>query len=233
MLAIFLSLSQIFVDSGFSNALIRKKDRTEIDCSTAFYFNFVVGVVCYGLLFVTAPLIAKFYDMPILTGVLRVLALTIVINSLGIVPRALRTIVVDFKTQAYASIAAAIASGVLGLVLAYYGYGAWALVWQSLLSAVLSVALIWILAKWKPIWAFSKESFKGMFSYGSKLLVANLLHKLYTNLSGMLIGKFYTSADLGYYSRGQSIATLPSMNITSILQRVTYPILAKLQDDDN
>lgn len=232
MLAIFLSISQVFVDSGFSNALIRKIDRTDIDCSTAFYFNIVVGLVCYGLLFIAAPFISAFYQMPILTDILRILALTIVINSLGIVPQALRTIAVDFKTLAYASVLSAIGSGIIGLYLAYTGYGVWALVWQSLSCVLLNVVLVWILAKWRPQWAFSWQSFRKMFSYGSKLLVSALLHRFYINISGLLIGKFYTPADLGFYSRGHQIAMLPSMNITGIIQRVTFPILAKLQNDD-
>lgn len=232
MLAIFLSISQVFVDSGFSNALIRKIDRTDIDCSTAFYFNIVVGLVCYGLLFIAAPFISAFYQMPILTDILRVLALTIVINSLGIVPQALRTIAVDFKTLAYASVLSAIGSGIIGLYLAYTGYGVWALVWQSFSSVLLNVVLVWILSKWRPQWAFSWQSFREMFSYGSKLLISALLHRFYINISGLLIGKFYTPADLGFYSRGHQIAMLPSMNITGIIQRVTFPILAKLQNDD-
>lgn len=232
MLAIFLSISQAFVDSGFSNALIRKIDRTEVDCSTAFYFNIGLGIVFYGLLYLVAPLIADFYQMPKITNILRVLALTIVINSLGIVPKALRSIAVDFKSQAYASVLSAIVSGIIGLVLAYIGYGVWALVWQSLLSVLLEVLVVWLFAGWRPKTFFSVSSFWNMYSYGNKLLVSGLLHKLYVNLSGLLIGKLYTSADLGLYNRGHQMAALPSMNITSILQRVTYPILAQLQNDD-
>lgn len=232
MLAIFMSISHAFVDSGFSNALIRKIDRTETDCSTVFYFNIVVGVVCYGILYFVAPLISHFYQMPILTDILRVLALTIVINSVGIVPRALRTITVDFKTLAKASAVSSVVSGVIGLCLAYAGYGVWSLVWPSLLGVLFEVVIIWILADWQPKLVFSKQSFQDLFSYGSKILISGLLHKLYINLSGLLIGKFYTPADLGLYSRGHHIATMPSMNITSILRNVTYPILAKLQNDD-
>ena len=232
MLAIFLSVSQSFVDSGFANALIRKIDRTEIDCSTAFYFNIVVGLFFYALLYTVAPFISDFYQMPILTDILRVMAFAIVINSLGIVPRALRSIAVDFKSQAYASIISASVSGIIGLFLAYNGYGVWSLVWQSLLSVFIEVVVIWFWAGWLPMRIFSISSFWNMFSYGSKLLISGLLHKLYSNLSGLLIGKFYSSSDLGFYNRGYQIATMPSLNITSILQRVTYPILAQLQDDD-
>ena len=232
MLAIFLSISQSFVDSGFSNALIRKIDRTEIDCSTAFYFNIVVGLFFYALLYIVAPIISDFYQMPVLTDILRVMAFTIVINSLGIVPRALRSIAVDFKSQAYASIISALVSGIIGLVLAYKGYGVWSLVWHSLLNVFIEVVVIWFLAGWLPKRIFSISSFWNMFSYGSKLLISGLLHKLYSNLSGLLIGKFYSSSDLGFYNRGYQFATMPSMNITSILQRVTYPILAQLQNDD-
>ena len=232
MLAIFIAIAQSFVDSGFSNALIRMTDRTEFDCSTAFYFNIAIGVLSYGILFVAAPYIAAFYKMPILTDVVRVLSLTIFINSLGIVPRALRSIAIDFKSQAYASISSAIVSGIIGLYMAYHGYGVWALVWQTVVGAVLSVVVIWLLARWTPLWAYSWQSFKVMFSYGSKLLLSGLLHKIYTQASTLVIGKFYSPADLGYYDRGFQIAAMPSLKMSGVLHSVTFPILAKVQDDN-
>lgn len=232
MLAIFMAIAQLFVNSGFSNALIRKVDRTEVDCSTAFYFNIAVAILFYGVLFFTAPLIASFYNLPILTQVIRVLSLTLIINSLGIVPRALRSVVVDFKTQAYASVTAAVVSGLVGLYLAYSGYGVWALVWQYLVSSSVSVAVIWIMARWMPRWVYSWSSFKSMFSYGSKLMISGLLHTVYQHASSLIIGKFYTPAELGNYDRGNSIASLPSLRLSDVFHSVTFPVLAKLQNDD-
>ena len=232
MLAIFMAIAQSFVNSGFGNALIRKKDRTEIDCSTAFYFNAAVAVLLYGVLFLSAPAIAAFYNTPLLTDVVRVYSLTLIIGSLGIVPRALRSVAVDFKTQAYASVISVIVSGLVGLYLAYSGYGVWALVWQALISSCVSVAVIWVLARWRPLLVYSWDSFRSMFSYGSRLLASGLLHTVYTHASSILIGKFYTPAELGNYDRGNSIASLPSLKLSDVFHSVTFPILSKLQDDD-
>ena len=232
MLAIFLALAQSFVDSGFSNALIRKPDRTEMDCSTAFYFNIVVGVSAYAILFMAAPYIAAFYKTPVLTDVVRVLSLTIFINSLGIVPRALRSVAVDFKSQAYASITSAIVSGIIGLYMAYHGFGVWALVWQTVIGAALSVAVIWQLAHWVPTISFSWQSFRTLFSYGSKLLLSGLMHKVYTHVSNLIIGKYYSPTDLGYYDRGFQLASFPSLKLCGVLHGVTFPILAKVQNDN-
>lgn len=232
MLAIFMAIARSFVNSGFGNALIRKSDRTEVDCSTAFYFNVAVAVLLYGVLFLSAPAIAAFYNTPLLTDVVRVYSLTLIIGSLGIVPRALRSVAVDFKTQAYASVISVIVSGLVGLYLAYSGYGVWALVWQAIISSCVSVAVIWVLARWRPLLVYSWESFRSMFSYGSRLLASGLLHTVYTHASSILIGKFYTPAELGNYDRGNSIASLPSLRLSDVFHSVTFPILSKLQDDD-
>ena len=232
MLSIFMAIAQSFVDCGFGNALIRKIDRTEVDCSTAFYFNIAIGVICYGVLFLTAPYIARFYKMPLLTEVVRIFSLVIFINSMGIVPRALRSIAVDFKSQAYASVFAAIVSGLIGLVMAYSGYGVWALVWQAVINAFLSVIVIWFLARWMPSWTYSWQSFRTMFSYGSKLLASKLLHTVYRHASTLVIGKFYTAPELGFYDRGFQVASFPSLKLSNVLNRVTFPILAKLQEDN-
>jgi O-antigen/teichoic acid export membrane protein len=232
MLAIFVSVAQAFVDSGFGNALIRKADRTDTDCATAFYFNIVVAIAMYGILYVAAPWIAGFYRMPLLTDVVRLLSLTIVISALGIVPRALRSVAVDFKSQAYASVTAAIVSGLVGLYMAYSGYGVWALVLQQVAYALISVGVIWLLARWWPQWVYSWRSFRTLFSYGSKLLASRLLHVVYTNASNLVIGKFYTPADLGYYDRGYQLASFPSLKLSDVLHTVTFPILAKLQGDN-
>ena len=227
-----MAIARSFVNSGFGNALIRKKDRTEVDCSTAFYFNVAVAALLYGVLFLLAPAIAAFYNTPLLTDVVRVYSLTLIIGSLGIVPRALRSVAVDFKTQAYASVISVIVSGLVGLYMAYSGFGVWALVWQAIISSCVSVAVIWMLARWRPLLVYSWESFRSMFSYGSRLLASGLLHTVYTHASSILIGKFYTPAELGNYDRGNSIASLPSLRLSDVFHSVTFPILSKLQDDD-
>lgn len=232
MLGIFFAIAQTFIDSGFGSALIRKKDCTDADYSTAFYFNIVVGIVCFLILFFSAPLIANFFDTPILKDISRVLAINLFVNSLTIVQGAKLTAALDFKSQAKISLVTTILSGIIGIAMAYTGHGVWSLVYQSISSNIIRAILLWYITHWRPQMKFSKQSFKYLFGFGSKILTASLLHTIYANLTTIIIGKFYTAKDLGYYSRGESLATLPSSNIMGILQSVTYPILSKIQDDD-
>ena len=232
MIGIFMAIAQTFIDSGFSSALIRKKDCTDTDYSTAFYFNIAVGIVSYLILFFSAPLIADFFKTPILIDIVRVLGINLFLNSLTIVQTAILTTAVDFKSQAKISLVATIVSGIIGLTMAYNGYGVWSLVYQSVSMSITRTVLFWIITKWKPQRIFSKDSFNYLFGFGSKILSASILHTIYANLTTIIIGKFYTPKDLGYYSRGESMANLPSSNLTMILQSVTYPILAKIQDDN-
>lgn len=232
MLAIFLAISQTFIDSGFSTALIQKKDRDEKDFATTFYFNIVVALFFYALLYFCAPLIANFYEQPLLTPLARVVGLSIVINAFGVVQLAKFTIKVDFKTQAKASVTSILISGLAGLYMAYTGYGVWALVVQSLTKSFFNVALLWLISKWIPKERFSKERFKELFSFGSKLLAAGLLDTTYRNIYLIVIGKIFPAQTLGYYTHAQQFKDFPSSNLTGILQRVTFPILSEMQDDD-
>jgi teichuronic acid exporter len=233
MLAIFMAVSQSFIDSGFSNALIRKKDVTEADFSTVFYFNIVVGIVCYSILFLIAPWVAKFFNIPLLKNILRIMAVNVFFNSLIVVQIAKLTINIDFKTQAKTSLSASIISGAIGIVCAYMGYGVWSLVAQSVIQTFLNAVFLWLMAKWHPQWIYSWKSFRELFAFGSRLLVSGLIHQVYVQMTTLAIGKFYSAKDLGYYTRGNQFANLPSSNLTSVLQRVTYPILAKMQDNDS
>lgn len=232
MLGIFFAIAQTFIDSGFGTALVRKKDCTEEDFSTAFYFNIGVGLISFLILFLAAPLIANFFDTPILKDVARVLAINMFLSSLTIVQYAKLNIALDFKLPAKIGVITNILSGIVGVAMAYMGFGVWSLVFQNVSSGIISTILLWSATKWRPQRTFSKRSFKYLFGFGSKILTASLLHTVYSNLTTILIGKFYTAKDLGYYSRGESLATFPSSNVTGILQKVTYPILSKLQDDD-
>ena len=232
MVAIFIAVSQTLVDSGFSQALIRKQDRTQVDISTVFYFNIAVGVILYFTLFFCAHPIARFYDEPALIPVIRLIALSLPLNSLAVVQRALLTIKIDFKTQAKASFSAAIGSGAVGLSLAYTGWGIWAIVWQQVSSVFVNVTLLWVLARWRPRWQYSWTSFKTLFSFGSKLLASGLIDTLYRNIYLIVIGKVFKASDLGYYTRANQFSDLASSNITGIFQRVSYPVLCTIQDDD-
>lgn len=232
MLAIFLAVSQSLIDSGFSQALIRKQQRTETDNSTVFYFNLAVGVVLYLLLFLCAPWVADFYDTPELTAVMRVVCLGVIINSLAVVQRALLTVNIDFKTQAKASFSAALISGCAGIGLAYSGYGVWALVVQQLLNLGINTGLLWLFSSWRPKWLYSWQSFHELFAFGSKLLASGLLGTLYNNIYTIVIGKLFSAGSLGHYTRAQHFAEFPSSNLTGIMQRVTYPVLCSIQEDD-
>ena len=231
MIGIFFAVAQSFVDSGFSNALVRKTDRREEDLSTCFYFNIGVGIVAYTVLFLIAPFIADFYNQPILSPIIRITGLGVVLNSLCVVQQALFTIRIDFKSQAKVTLSATIISGIVGVVLAYQGYGVWALVWQGVVMSLVRMGLLWLMSKWRPKTGFSKDSFHYLFGYGSKLLASGLLDTIYNNIYPIVIGKFYSPSQLGNYSRALSFAQLPSSNITSILQRVTFPVLSSIQDD--
>ena len=232
MVVIFFAIAQTFVNSGFSSAIVRKKNRTEADLSTCFYFNILVGFGFYILLFLCSPFIADFYDQPILSPIVKISGLTVLINSLCIVQQAQFTIRIDFKTQAKVTLTSTVISGILGILLAYLGYGVWALVWQGVIGSFIRMFLLWLFSKWRPRESFSKDSFHYLFGYGSKLLASGLLDTTYNNIYPIVIGKFYSPAQLGNFSRAQGWASLPSSNITDILQRVTFPVLTEMQDDD-
>lgn len=232
MVVVFLAISQVFIDSGFSTALIQKKDRNETDYSTVFYFNIVLGILFYLLLFVTAPLIARFYNQPELVNITRVLGINVFLISLAVVQRAKLTVVVDFKTQAKAGLIAIIISGGLGIVLAYNGWGVWALVIQTLLNNLLNTTFLWLYSRWVPLFVFSARSFRHLFAFGSKLLGAGILDSVYKNIYPLIIGKLFDSAELGYYTRADQFSQMPSSNLTGIIQRVTFPVLCDLQEDE-
>ncbi len=233
MLFVFLAIAQSFIDSGFSQALIRKQDRTQVDSSTVFYFNIVVSVILYIILFLLAPLVADFYNTPELCTIMRVLCFSIVINSFTIIQYTILTIKIDFKSLAKISLTSTIVSGVLGIILALYGFGVWALVYQSLLHTIINCILLWLIAGWRPSKVYSWKSFKELFSFGSKILVSGLIDTIYRNIYPVVIGKVFTASDLGYYTRAQHFSEFPSSNITNILQRATYPILCNIQDENN
>lgn len=233
MLAIFIAIAQSLIDSGFSQALIRKQDRSEIDNSTVFYFNLAVGALLYLILFFSAPLIARFYDEPMLVPLTRVICLSVVINSLVVVQRALLTIKIDFKTQAKASLTGAILSGVVGITMAHTGFGVWAIVAQQLINLATVAILLWAFSHWRPVRAYSWASFRELFSFGSKLALSGILDTVYRNLYLIVIGKVFKASDLGYYTRAHQFSEFPSSNVTGIVQRVTFPVLCTIQDDDD
>jgi O-antigen/teichoic acid export membrane protein len=231
MLSIFLAISQTLINSGMGSGLIQKKNRTDVDFSTVFVFNFAVSVFIYLVLFFTAPLIADFYNMPQLVPITRVLTIIIVINSLAIVQRSRLTINIDFKVFAKVNVVSVILGGILGVFFAYNGYGVWALVIQYITATTVSVMMLWYLSRWKPSLIFSIKSFKELFGFGSKLLLAGLYGTAFQNIYNIIIGKIYSATELGFYTRAKSFADMSAGTVSSILNQVTYPILASLQDD--
>ena len=232
MLAVFIAIAQSFVDSGFSSALIQKKDRTEIDFSTVFYFNICISFLAYLILFLSSPYIAKFYREPVLELVCKWMGLSLIIQGLSVVQIAKLTISLDFKTQAKASIIAVLISGLFGVYLAYIGYGVWALVVHSLLNNLINTLLLWLFAKWIPKLIFSKNSLNTLFSFGSKLLLSGLLHTIYINLYTLVIGRKYSAVDVGYYNQASQTTRFPSVSLMAIISRAIYPIQCKIQDEN-
>lgn len=232
MISIFLAISQSFMDSGFGTALIQKQNRTETDFSTVFYFNIAMAALCYLILFLIAPYVASFFRTPILCAVLRIQSINLLINSCMQVHVSKLTIGLDFKALAKRSLIATLLSGICGIIFAYYGFGVWALVFQGLISSAINLIFVLLYIRWKPRWEFSWFSFKELGSFGSKLLASGLLHTVYTNMTTLVIGRCFSSKDLGFYNRGTSFATLPVDTMNGILQKVTFPILSKIQDDN-
>lgn len=231
ILAIFFAFSEIFVGSGLSMALIQKSDREEVDYSTIFYFNFVIGLISYLILFLCAPLIAHFFNAPQLINLTRILSLSVIINSLSAVQQTRLTIQLDFKTQAIASLFAVVVGGVIGILLAYQGFGVWALVGQTLSSALTRTISLFCFSKWVPLIAFNVSSFKQLFGFSSNILGAALVATTVNNLYSMLIGKIFAPRDLGFYTRAKQYPELLSSTLSTVLQGVTFPILSSLQND--
>lgn len=232
MLGIFMAVSSCFIDSGFGTALIRKNNRTETDYCTVFYFNIVVAFLFYGLLWLASPYIAAFYELPLLESVTKVVGLNLIIGALSGIQSAQLSIAIDFKSRAQISVITTIFTGVVGLWLAYKGYGVWALVFQGLASGILRTILLWAIVRWVPKLRFSWHSFRELFSFGSKMLASGLLDTVYNNIYTIVIGKFFSANSLGVYSRADGLAQFPSSNITGVLQSVTFPVLSTIQDDE-
>lgn len=231
MLAIFISISNVFIEGGLAKALIQRQNCSDIDFSTAFVSNVGMSLVIYAILFVSAPWIADFYDEPILTPLTRVLALNFILGAFNIVQRAKLMAAVDFKSLAKINVISVVLSGVVGIVMAYSGCGVWSLVGQSLFSTILLMILFPIYSKWKPSVKFSNDSFKTLFGFGSKLMFTGFVAVIVNNISTICIGRFYKSHQLGFYTRATQFSELISSTLYDVLGNVTFPVLSELQDD--
>lgn len=231
ILTIFIAIFNAIVDSGFTNALIRKQEATDIDYSTVFYTNFALSVILAAALFFCSTHIAAFFERPELVLLTKVMSSVVVINALAIVQRVRTTKSIDFKTQTKITFISSIGSGAIGIAMAYMGYGVWALVGQQIFNQLLSTILFWIYNKWMPKLIFSWASFKEMWAFGSKLLVSGLIDTAWKEVYQVVICKCYSSATLGLYTRAKQFADLCSLNLTSVVQRVSYPVLSSIHDD--
>lgn len=233
IIAVFLSFSQLFIDGGFTTALISKADRNDDDYRTVFVFNFLMSVFLYAVLFLAAPMIEKFYEIENLSSIIRVYCLMLVISSFSAIQITRFTIAVDFKTISKISIPTGIVSGAAGIACAYLGFGVWSIVIQHLTMASLRVLLSLFYSRWFPKIGFSKQSFKQLFAFSSNLIVSSLIDKIYTNVYPLFIGKMFPPATLGYYTRGDQFGRLPAGIFDEVFNRVTFPLMSQLQEDNN
>lgn len=233
MLAIFIAISQLFIDGGLSNALIRQKNASEADFSTVFFINLTLSILFYFLLFFTAPLVADFYSQPLLKPLMRVVSLPLVIGAIASVPGTLLTIRVDFKSKTLISLITSIVSGAAGILFAIKGAGVWALAAQSISAAIASTLITIILVRWWPKRGFVKESFQRLFSFSSKILTASLISTVYENAYPMVIGKKFSAKDVGLFSRAGQFPGIANTTLATSFNRVAYPVLSQIQDDDD
>jgi O-antigen/teichoic acid export membrane protein len=231
MLTIFIAISQSFIDSGFSQALIRKNNCTAQDYSTVFYYNLFFGVIFYFILFFSAGAISNFFNKPQLEVLVKVLSINVIINSVGFIQQTILTKNVDFKLQAKISIISSVVSGAVGICMAFKGWGVWSLVWKSVVLNICMTGLLWLWNKWRPKFVFRFVSFRELFGFGSRLMISGLMDTIYSNIYYPIIGKFFSASELGYYTRANQFSMLPTKTITESIQRVSYPILSTLQYD--
>ena len=233
LVTVFTTIMQVFVDSGMGNALIQKKEADDLDFSSVFFFNMAVCSLLYLIMFIAAPFIAAFYKMPELTSVVRVLSLILIISGVKNVQQAYVSRNMQFKKFFFSTIGGTIGAAVVGIVMAYLGFGVWALVAQMLFNAAVDTIILWITVKWRPKMMFSFERLKALFSFGWKLLVSSLLDTVYNDLRQLIIGKLYSKNDLAFYNQGKKFPHLIVTNINTSIDSVLLPTMSKAQDDKN
>lgn len=231
LVTVFTTIMQVFVDSGLGSALIQKKDADDIDFSTVFYFNMFMCAGLYGIMFVIAPLIALFYDLPELTPIVRVSSFTLLISGVKNIQQSYVSKNMLFKRFFYSTLGGTIVSAMVGIGMAFAGFGVWALIAQNIVSLLVGTIILWITVKWRPKWVFSWARLKGLFSYGWKLLVSSLLNTIYNDIRQLIIGKLYTTGDLAFYNKGNQFPQLIVANINSSIDSVLLPAMSSEQDN--
>jgi len=232
MITIFISVAQVFVDSGLSQSLIRKQECSTNDYSTIFWVNITVGLLSYAVIWIAAPMIANFYGKPELISLTRVTSLAIIVGSVTLIQQTILTKDLDFRTLTKSSATGTFISGVASLLLAWFGYGVWSLVWRTIINQAVRSAVLWNRKKWWPKFFCSKSILKDHFAFGSNILVISIVAALYKNFYNLIIGKTYSDKVLGYYTNADQYSLMPSSTISSITNKVSYPVLSEMQNDN-
>lgn len=231
IVTVFITIMQVFVDGGLGNALIQKKNSDDLDFSSVFYFNIVMCLCLYGIMFLISPLIAYFYKTPELTAIIRVQSLFIIISGVKNVQQAYVSKHMIFRKFFFSTIGGTVGAAIVGLFMAFKGYGVWALVAQELFNAATSTGILWFTVKWRPKWAFSWERLKGLLSYGWKIFLAKLIDVVYNDIRQLVIGKLYSKADLAYYNKAKQFPHLIVTNVNTSIDSVLLPTMSKEQDN--
>ena len=231
LITVFISISLVFAQSGLGQALVQRKEMDNEEFSTVFYFSLAFSVILYVILFLCAPLISHFYNEPILTDVVRVLGITVIIGAVNSVQQSYVQKTMQFRRFFWSTLGGTLTSAVVGIYMAYRGYGVWALVGQQLSNQLVNTVILWFTVKWRPMLIFSVSKAKRLFSYGWKLLCSSLIDTIYNNIYSIIIGKFYSSADLGYYNRGKQFPMLIIQNVNTAINSVLFPVMAEAQDE--
>lgn len=231
MLLIFISVSNTFIDGGFGTALIQKKEPTQEDYSTIFFWNIFISVILTGILYISSPLISEFYRLPLLSDVLKVMGTVLVINAFSVVQTNILQKKFEFKKLATINIIANIAASILAIVLALRGFGVWSLVFRYLSCSLVISIILWITTKWKPMLTFKFKSFRTLGKFGGMVLLANLVETIYTEFQGLVIGRAFSAKDLGYYTQAKRLEEIPTLGISSAVNQASFPMYARLQDN--
>lgn len=232
LIAVFVAIGNTLVNAGLSTSLIRTIDPTQKDYSTVFFINIIGSVLVYVVVFFCAPLIANFFKQEVLTDIIRLYTVTFIINAFSGIQTTKLTKEMNFKTQMFVQIPSLIVSAIVGIYLAYSGFGVWSLVWMSIAQALVATVQLWVYSGWKPDFIFDRQCFNKHFGFGYKLMLSGLIDTIYNNIYNIVIGKYFSLAQVGFYTRALSVRQLPVSNLSNALNKVTYPLFSKIQDDD-
>jgi len=232
LLTVFIGLGTSLINSGLTQSLIRAKDVDEEDYSTVFFFNLIGSVIIYGIIYLAAPFIASFYNQELLITIIRIYSVTFIINAFSAIQVTRLNKIMNFKTQMIVAIPSLIIGSIVGIAMALKGYGVWSLVWSAIIRSLASTIQLWIWSKWRPIWVFNWIKFKRHFHFGVRLMFSGILDTIFTNAYTIIIGKFFAPTQVGFYNRADTLQMLPVANISSIVNKVTFPLFASIQNDD-